>query len=61
MYTLKLEIEEAKSLFSSQNPWETLRNFTFYPNYLQLARTEYAGSGQKSWIVCFFLEAALSL
>lgn len=44
LYNLKLEIEEAKSLFSSRNPWETLRNFTFYPNYLQLARTEYTGS-----------------
>lgn len=47
LYNLKLEIEEAKSLLSSRNPWETLQNFTFYPNYLQLARTEYTGSGLK--------------
>ena len=46
-YNLKLEIEEAKSLLSSRNPWEILRNFTFYPNYIQLARTEYTGSGLK--------------
>ncbi|KKG13011.1 methyltransferase [Methanosarcina sp. 2.H.T.1A.6] len=44
LYNLKLEIEKAKSLLESPNPWKTLRNFTFYPNYLQLARTEYTGS-----------------
>lgn len=43
-YNLKLEIKSAKSLLESPNPWETLRKFTFYPNYLQLANTEYAGS-----------------
>jgi hypothetical protein len=47
LYNLKLEIEEAKSLLSSRNPWETLRNFTFYPNYMQLAMTEYTYSGLK--------------
>jgi hypothetical protein len=46
-YNLKLEIEKAKSLLESSNPWETLRNFAFFPNYLQLAKTEYAGSGLK--------------
>jgi len=47
LYNLKLEIEEAKSLIESPNPWETLQNFTFYSNYLQLARTEYTDSGLK--------------
>jgi len=42
-YNLKLEIEKAKSILESKNPWETLRNFTFYTNYLQLARNEYLG------------------
>lgn len=46
-YNLKLEIEKAKSLLESSNPWETLRSFAFYPNYLQLAKTEYTGSGLK--------------
>jgi hypothetical protein len=55
LYNLKLEIEEAKSLLSSRNPWETLRNFTFYPNYLQLARTEYTGSGLKPKNCVLFL------
>jgi hypothetical protein len=55
LYNLKLEIEEAKSLLSSRNPWETLQNYTFYPNYLQLARTEYAGSGLKPGDYVLFL------
>lgn len=55
LYNLKLEIEEAKILLSSRNPWETLRNFTFYLNYLQLARTEYMGSSLKSGDYVLFL------
>lgn len=47
LYNLKLEIEKAKSILASRSPWETLHNFTFYQNYLQLARTEYTGSGLK--------------
>lgn len=55
LYNLKLEIEEAKSLIESPNPWETLQNFTFYSNYLQLARTEYTGSGLKPKDCVLFL------
>ena len=55
LYNLKLEIEKAKSLLSSRNPWEDLQNFTFYPNYLQLARTEYTGSCLKSKDCVIFL------
>lgn len=54
LYNLKLEIEEVKSLLSNQMPWGTLQNFTFYPNYLQLARTEYTGANLKPKIVFFF-------
>jgi hypothetical protein len=54
-YNLKLEIEQAKSLLSSRNPWDTLENFTFYSNYLQLARTEYIGSGLKTGNHVLFL------
>ncbi len=46
-YNLKVEIEKAKSILESQDPWKTLKNFTFYTNYLQLARTEYIGSKLK--------------
>lgn len=55
LYNLKLEIEEAKSLLKSSNPWETLQNFTFYPNYLQLARTEYTSSKLKQKDCVLFL------
>ena len=55
LYNLKLEIEKAKSLLESSNPWQTLQNFTFYPNYLQLARTEYTGSGLKPKDCVLFL------
>ena len=54
-YNLKLEIERARSLLTSPNPWETLRKFTFYPNYLQLAKTEYVGSGLKPEDCVLFL------
>jgi len=55
LYNLKLENEKAKSLLESPDPWETLRNFTFYPNYLQLARTEFTGSGLKPGDCILFL------
>ncbi|WP_231593503.1 nicotianamine synthase family protein [Methanosarcina siciliae] len=55
LYNLKLENEKAKSLLESPDPWGTLRNFTFYPNYLQLARTEYTGSGIKPGNCILFL------
>jgi hypothetical protein len=55
LYNLKLEVEEAKSLLASSKPWEVLQNFTFYPNYLQLSRTEYSGSGLKPGKYVLFL------
>lgn len=55
LYNLKLETEKAKGLLESSNPWETLRNFAFYLNYLQLARTEYMGSGLKPGDYVLFL------
>ncbi len=47
MYFVKLEIEHAKAILKSRDPWEALKKFTHLPNYLQLARTEYQGSGLK--------------
>jgi hypothetical protein len=55
LYNLKLEIEEAKNLILSKKPWEILENFTFYPNYLQLARTEYTGAELKPGNCVLFL------
>ncbi|MGB7002356.1 MAG: nicotianamine synthase family protein [Halobacteriota archaeon] len=47
MYIAKLEIEHAKAILKSRDPWEALKNFAYLPNYLQLARTEYQGSRVK--------------
>jgi len=43
-YMAKLEIEHAKAILKSRDPWEALKKFVHLPNYLQLARTEYQGS-----------------
>jgi len=55
MYTAKLEIEQAKSIIESRKPWKTLNNFTYFTNYLQLARTEYQGSWLKPGDSVLFL------
>jgi hypothetical protein len=55
LYNLKLEIGNAKCILKSPNPWESLRKFTFYRNYLQLASTEYAGSSLKPGDCVLFL------
>jgi hypothetical protein len=47
MYLAKLEIEHAKSILKSNDSWKALKNFAYLPNYLQLAQTEYQGSGLK--------------
>ncbi len=44
LYNLRLEIEQARSLLASAKPWETIRQFTFYPNYLKLAAMEQKGA-----------------
>ena len=45
LYSLKLEIENAKAILASEDPWDVLKNFAHFSNYLQLAATEYQGSG----------------
>ncbi len=47
VYSLRLEIERARSILDSPDPWETLKGFAFYPNYLTLARTEFEGADLK--------------
>ncbi len=40
---LRLEIRNAKIVINSATPWETVKQFVYYPNYLELARMEYTG------------------
>ena len=55
MYIAKLEIEHAKSILKSKDPGEALKKFAHLPNYLQLARTEYQGSGLRPGDCVLFL------
>ncbi len=55
LYSLRLEIENAKAILASEEPWEVLKNFTNFPNYLQLAQTEYHGSELKPGDTVIFL------
>ncbi|MCD4767880.1 MAG: methyltransferase [Methanosarcinales archaeon] len=55
LYSLRLEIENAKAILASEDPWEVLKNFTHFPNYLQLAQTEYHGSELKPGDTVIFL------
>lgn len=43
-YALRLELECARAVLDSPDPWRTLESFVFYPNYRQLARTEWEGA-----------------
>jgi len=44
LYNIKLEIERAELILSSNTPWKIVENFTFYRNYLELARMEVKGA-----------------
>jgi hypothetical protein len=52
---VRLEIEHAKAILESEDPWRTLKDFDYFPNYLQLARTEYEGSVLKGGDCVIFL------
>jgi hypothetical protein len=54
-YTAELEAEQANSILKSRDPWNTLTDFTYLPNYIQLARTEYRGAGLKPGNTVLFL------
>jgi len=54
-YTAELEAEQANSILKSKYPWKTLTNFTYLPNYIQLARTECRGAGLKPGNTVLFL------
>ncbi len=54
-YTAELEVEQANSILKSKDPWNTLTDFTYLPNYIQLARTECRGAGLKPGDTVLFL------
>lgn len=41
---LRMEMHHAKTAISSSSPWDTIKQFVYYPNYLALARMEYTGA-----------------
>ncbi len=41
---LRLEIENVQRIINASAPWEVVRQFVYYPNYLELARMEFAGA-----------------
>jgi len=43
----KLEIQSAQAVISHPDPWSQIEAFTYYPNYLSLARMEVDGGGLK--------------
>ena len=54
-YTAELEAEQANSILKSSDPWKALTDFTYLPNYIQLARTESRGAGLKPGNTVLFL------
>jgi SAM-dependent methyltransferase len=48
VYSLRLEVEAARSILAGPDPWNALRSFKFYPNYLILAEAEKRGADLKS-------------
>ncbi len=54
-YTAELEAEQAESILKSKDPWKMFTNFTYLPNYIQLARTECRGAGLKPGNTVLFL------
>ncbi|HII07223.1 MAG TPA: methyltransferase [Methanotrichaceae archaeon] len=55
VFGLRLEVEAARSILESPDPWAVLKSFTFYPNYLLLAEAEKRGAALKSGETVAFL------
>ncbi len=47
-YGLRMEIKSARSIILSPDPWKAIKDFTFFPNYIELAHMEYKGGNLKS-------------
>ena len=45
---LRLEIRNAETIIHSLDPWAVIKQFVYYPNYLELARMESRGGGLSS-------------
>ncbi len=54
-FGLKLELEQTHSLLKDKNPWNKLKEFVFYPNYLKLAEMEYNGASLKKGDIVVFV------
>ena len=44
VHGLRVEREQAQAIIHNAAPWETLKGFLYYPNYLQLAEMEFHGA-----------------
>jgi hypothetical protein len=47
LFGLRKEIDEARALIDSDDPWSLLKSFVSFPAYFQLVRTEYQGANLK--------------
>ena len=47
-YGLRMEIKSAHSIILSSDPWKAIKDFAFFPNYVELAHMEYKGGNLKS-------------
>ncbi|RZN36669.1 MAG: methyltransferase [Methanosarcinales archaeon] len=54
-YTAELEIEQANAILKSSDPWQSLKNFAYFQNYIELARTEFRGARLKAGDTVLFL------
>ena len=41
---LRLEIKNAQKIINASAPWDVVKQFIYYPNYLELARMEFTGA-----------------
>lgn len=48
MNGLRLEIENARRIINDSASWKALKQFVYYPNYLELARMEFSGANLAS-------------
>lgn len=48
IHGLRLERQRARTIIDSPDPWEALKEFVYYPNYLQLAQMESEGAELKT-------------
>ncbi len=57
LYSLRLELENARSILASRAPWLVLEEFAHFSNYCRLAQIEYRGAGLKPGNTVVFIGA----